>query len=83
MVEQPEVPMIDVATKPKTETVDEKLFAEAQRQLPTLSSSDLINEGLRRIVEDGRERRRSARERLHKMHADGLFDYSALEAAEE
>ena len=75
--------MTDVVARPEAEAVDEKLLAEARRQLPTLSSSDLLNDGLRRIVEDEREKRRSARERLHKMHDDGLLDYSALEAAEE
>jgi hypothetical protein len=83
MVEQPEVPMTDVVTRPEAEAIDEKLLAEAQRQLPALSSNDLLNEGLRRIVEEEREKRRSARERLRQMHDDGLFDYNALEAAEE
>jgi hypothetical protein len=77
--------MIDVTTRPESEaeSLDDELLSEGKRQLPELSTSALLNEALRRLVEEERERRRQARERLRRMHGEGLFDYSALDAADE
>jgi Bacterial antitoxin of type II TA system, VapB len=83
MVEQPEAAMTDVVTKPDSEEIDEGLLAEAQWQIAGASPNAVINEGLRRLVEEERAKRRAARKRLQRLHDEGFLDYSQLDAAEE
>jgi Arc/MetJ family transcription regulator len=76
--------LTDLATSPITEEeIDAELLAEAQRQISAPSLNAAINEALRRLVEEERGKRRAAMERLQRMHDEGLFDYSHLDAAEE
>jgi len=78
--------MTDLATRPETETeeeIDGELLAEAQRQISAPSLNAAINEALRRLVDQEREKRRAALERLQRMHDEGLFDYNRLEAVDE
>ena len=76
--------MTDLATSPITEPeIDGELLAEAQRHLSVRFSNTVINEALRRLVEEERAKRRAARARLHQMYEDGEFDFSQLDAVEE
>jgi Arc/MetJ family transcription regulator len=63
--------------------IDEELLVEAQRQIGAASPNSAINEALRRLVEQERAKRRQALERAQQMSDEGLFDYSALDAAEQ
>lgn len=63
--------------------IDAGLLEEAQRQLGLSSPTEAVNVALRRLVDQERARRRQALERLRAMSDAGLFDYSALDAAEE
>jgi Arc/MetJ family transcription regulator len=76
--------LTDLATSPITEEeIDSDLLAEAQRHLTAHSPNTAINEALRRLVEQEREKRRAARARLDEMYESGAFDFSHLDAAEE
>ncbi|MEU8608973.1 type II toxin-antitoxin system VapB family antitoxin [Actinoplanes sp. NPDC048791] len=84
MTDPQEGALTDLATSPITEEeIDAELLAEAQRQISAPSLNAAINEALRRLVEEERGKRRAAMERLQRMHDEGLFDYSQLDAAEE
>jgi Arc/MetJ family transcription regulator len=79
-----ELPVTDLATSPDTDVeIDSELLDEAQRQLFPSSPHATINEALRRLVEEEREKRRAALEELQQMHDEGHFDYSQLDAAEQ
>jgi Arc/MetJ family transcription regulator len=79
-----ETPMTDVATNPTTEPdIDPNLLAEAQRQIQVGWPNEAINEALRRLVEQERDKRRTARARLERMSDEGMFDFGRLDAAEE
>lgn len=74
--------MMEVATKKDLEPrkdlepeIDEELLAEAQRGLSTSSRNETINAALRHYIEEKRERRLAALNRLRRMSDDGLFDY--------
>jgi Arc/MetJ family transcription regulator len=76
--------MTDLATSPSTDVeIDGDLLEEAQRQISAPSSNAAINEALRRLVEEEREKRRAARAELERMYDEGAFDFSQLDAAEE
>jgi Arc/MetJ family transcription regulator len=76
--------LTDLATSPITEEeIDAELLFEAQRHLSAPSRNATINEALHRLVEEERGKRRAALERLQRMHDEGLFDYSRLDAVEE
>ncbi|MEU8236577.1 type II toxin-antitoxin system VapB family antitoxin [Actinoplanes sp. NPDC048967] len=84
MTDPQEGALTDLATSPITEEeIDAELLAEAQRQISAPSLNAAINEALRRLVLEERGKRRAAMERLQRMHDEGLFDYSQLDAAEE
>lgn len=76
--------MTKTAVKPDAEPeIDEELLAEAQRQLGLTSRNQALNAALRRLVEEERARRRQALERVQRMSDEGLFDYSALDEADQ
>jgi Arc/MetJ family transcription regulator len=78
--------MTDLATDPDPDTdveVDVELLEEAQRQIAASSPNAAINEALRRLVEQERQKRQDARARLREMYEAGEFDFSQLKAAEE
>ena len=76
--------MTDLATDPDTDVeVDAKLLEEAQRHIAAPSRNAVINEALRRLVEQERQKRQHARARLREMYEAGDFDFSQLKAAEE
>ncbi len=84
MTDPQEGALTDLATSPITEPeIDSDLLAEAQRHLSAQFANAAINEALHRLVEEERGKRRAALERLQRMHDEGLFDYSQLDAAEE
>jgi Arc/MetJ family transcription regulator len=84
MPEPAEVAMTDTAVKAVAEPdLDEDLLTEAQRQIAGSSRNATLNEALRRLVEEERAKRQAALERLQRMHDEGLFDYSRLDAADE
>jgi hypothetical protein len=77
-----EAAMTDLATAPSIQPeIDLELLIEARRQISATSINATINEALRRLVEEERNKRRAAREKLQQMHDEGLFDYSRLEAS--
>ena len=80
--------MTDLATDPDTDVepdveVDAELLEEAQRQIAAPSPNAAINEALRRLVEQERQKRQDAHNRLREMYEAGDFDFSQLKAAEE
>jgi Arc/MetJ family transcription regulator len=76
--------MTDTVVQQQTEPeIDDELLEEAQRQLGDVSRNAAINEGLKVLVEQRRARRRRALERLQRMSAEGVFDYSRLEDNDE
>ena len=76
--------MTDLATDPITDVeVDAELLEEAQRQISASSPNRAINEALRRLVEQERQKRQDARARLREMYKAGELDFSQLEAVEE
>jgi hypothetical protein len=88
MVDPPEVPMTDVATKPDSgqleeEQLDADLLEEARRQLAAASPNAVLNEALRRLVAQERQMRRAARAAAQRMADDGLLDFSKLDTAEQ
>ncbi|WP_212990635.1 type II toxin-antitoxin system VapB family antitoxin [Actinoplanes auranticolor] len=84
MTDPQEGALTDLATGPITEEeIDSDLLAEAQRHFSAHSSNAAINEALRRLVEQEREKRRAARARLNERYEAGAFDFSQLDAAEE
>jgi Arc/MetJ family transcription regulator len=84
MADPPDVPVTDLATRLTTDVdLDEELLEEAQLQLQAPTANAAINEALRRLVGDERQKRREAREQLRRMYEEGVFDFSKLDAAEE
>ncbi|WP_157752023.1 type II toxin-antitoxin system VapB family antitoxin [Actinoplanes derwentensis] len=91
MADLPEVQMTVMAVRPDAEVettgtpppIDPELLEEAQRQIQAGSSNEAINEALRRMVLEERDKRRAAMESLWKMNEEGRFDYSHFEAADE
>ncbi|WP_430780158.1 type II toxin-antitoxin system VapB family antitoxin [Actinoplanes sp. G11-F43] len=91
MADLPEVQMTAMAVRPDTDVetaetpppIDPELLEEAQRQIQAASPNEAINEALRRLVLEERNKRRAAMEYLWKMHDEGRFDYSHFEAARE
>ena len=83
MTDPQEAAVTDLATSPTTEPdIDLALLAEAQRQM-AVPRNAVINEALRRLVMEEREKRRAARLRLNKMYQDGEFDFSRLDGVDE
>lgn len=62
--------------------IDEDLLAEALITLGTGTSSDTLNEALRRAVQASRERRRRALEDLQRIVEEDGFDFSRLDECE-
>ncbi|WP_412745871.1 type II toxin-antitoxin system VapB family antitoxin [Krasilnikovia sp. MM14-A1004] len=76
--------MTDLAARPVAEPgLDEELLAEAQRQIAGNSRNATLNEALQRMVDEEREKRRAARERLQHLVDEGALDFSKLDAADE
>jgi Arc/MetJ family transcription regulator len=80
--------MTDVATKPEISTgpelkveltIDAEVLREAQRHVGSESIEATVNEALRRLVEQERERRLRAFDNLQRMAAEGLIDFDAIE----
>jgi Arc/MetJ family transcription regulator len=82
MSDPAEAPMTDVVIRPDVQELDAELLAEAQRHLSATPSA-VINEALRRLVAEERQRRRAAGEAAQQMAADGLLDFSRLEEIDE
>jgi Arc/MetJ family transcription regulator len=83
-----EDPVTDLATPSRSQIrielgVDAELLLEAQRQIGAASPDAAVGEALRRLVDQEREKRRAALEKLHRMNDEGRFDYHELDAAEE
>jgi len=75
--------MTDLATKPVSEPeLDQDLLNEARRQL-SASPNATINEALRRLVEEERNKRREALDASQRMADEGLLDFSRIEAADQ
>jgi macrodomain Ter protein organizer (MatP/YcbG family) len=53
--------------------IDLELLVEARRQISASSINATINEALRRLVEEERNKRRAAREQLQQMRDEGKF----------
>jgi Arc/MetJ family transcription regulator len=76
--------MTTTAIKQDSEpSIDEELLDEAMRQLGLSSRNEAINAGLQRVVEQERARRRQALADLRRMSDEGLFDYDALDEADQ
>ncbi|WP_432975656.1 type II toxin-antitoxin system VapB family antitoxin [Dactylosporangium sp. CA-233914] len=69
-----------MATEPQ---IDQELLEEAQRHLGGVTPNEALNEGLYRLVEQERGKRREALEKLRRMSDEGLFDYPAIEQVDE
>ena len=83
MPDPAEVAMTDVAIKPDAEAteLDEELLAEAQRQLSS-SPNATINEALQRLVDQERDRRGKAYDKLQRMADEGGLDLDAVREIE-
>ena len=77
--------MTETAIKKDTDEpeIDGELLKEAQRHTGAAWPNETINVALRELVEERRRRRREALADLRRMSKEGLFDYGALEAAEQ
>jgi Arc/MetJ family transcription regulator len=58
--------------------VDEDLLAEATTALGTTTKKDTVNEALRQVVDNGRERRRRALEDMQALVEEGGLDFDRL-----
>ncbi|XVU23276.1 hypothetical protein ACQPZJ_39410 [Actinoplanes sp. CA-054009] len=84
MTDPQEEPMTDLAVKPGDQsqveirvelTVNAELLLEAQRQISAESLDAAVNEALRRLVDEEREKRAAAGARLKQMYDDGDLDF--------
>jgi|SRR5687767_12874085 hypothetical protein len=72
--------MTETVATPATETqIDQESLEEAQRQLGGVTRNEAINEGLRLVGEQRRERRARALERLQAKAEEGTLDFAAIE----
>jgi Arc/MetJ family transcription regulator len=58
--------------------IDEDLLAEATTALGTTTKKDTVNEALRQVVDNGRERRRQALEDMQALVEEGGLDFDRL-----
>ena len=59
--------------------VDENLLDEASTALGTASKKDTVNEALRKVVNDSRERRAQALGNLQRIADEGGFHFELLD----
>jgi len=84
VVDQPEEPVTDLATKPEADVeIDAGLLGEAQRQISAASPEAAINEALRRLVEEERAKRQAAGDALHRMVQSGELTFRPLDSIDE
>jgi hypothetical protein len=75
--------MTETVATPAAETqIDQDSLEEAQRQLGGVTQNEAINEGLRLVGEQHRERRARALERLQAKAEEGALDFAAIEEAD-
>jgi len=74
--------MTDVVTKPDADVepeLDRVLLEEARQQTGAKWPNDVLNEGLRLLVGQARERRRRAYDRVQRMVAEEGLDFAAID----
>jgi Arc/MetJ family transcription regulator len=63
--------------------IDEHLLDEATTALGTVSKKDTVNEALRKVVHDSRERRAEALANLQRIADEGGFNFDLLDELDQ